>query len=127
MNSGPTSGSSFPKTPGKSIHRTAKKQPQFLSLDQGCPKNMLSVFSGHTKKLNFNTFYSIQYLQVLSMGNQWKNFEIFRAPGWLSGGASALGSGRDPGDPGWSPASGFLQGTCHLCLSLPLSLGISRE
>ena len=26
-------------------------------------------------------------------------------PGWLRGWASALGSGRDPGVPGWSPAS----------------------
>ena len=37
---------------------------------------------------------------------------------WLSSGASAFGSGHDPGVLGSSPASGSLQGACFcLCLS----------
>ena len=47
------------------------------------------------------------------------------APGWLSGCASAFGSGYDPGPgvPGSSPASGSLHGACFsLCLCLSLSL-----
>ena len=47
---------------------------------------------------------------------------LFRG-GALSGGASALGSGRDPRVPGLSPASGSLQEACFsLCLGLCLSL-----
>ena len=46
--------------------------------------------------------------------------------GWLSGGASALGSGRNPGALGSSPTSGSLQGACFsLCLCLCLSLSLS--
>ena len=44
--------------------------------------------------------------------------------GWLSDGASALGSGRDPRALG----SGSLQGACFsLCLSLCFSLCVSHE
>ena len=45
------------------------------------------------------------------------------APGWLSGGASAFGSGHDPGVPGSSPTSGSLAGS--LLLPLPVSLPLS--
>ena len=49
-------------------------------------------------------------------------------PGWLSGWASAFGSGCDPGVRGLSPASGSLQGACFfLCLCLCLSLCVSHE
>ena len=49
-------------------------------------------------------------------------------PGWLSGCASAFGSGCDPGVSGSSPASGSLHGACFsLCLCLCLSLCVSHE
>ena len=47
-------------------------------------------------------------------------------PRWLSSGASAFSSGRDPRVLGWSPASGSLHGACFsLCLSLPLCVCLS--
>ena len=52
----------------------------------------------------------------------------FGATGWLSGWASAFGSGHDPGVLGSSPASGSLQGTrFSLSLCLCLSLCVSHE
>ena len=49
-------------------------------------------------------------------------------PGWLSGWASAFGSGHDPRVPRLSPTPGSLCGTCFsLCLCLCLSLFISHE
>ena len=51
-------------------------------------------------------------------------------PGWLSGWASAFGSGRDPTVLGSSPTLGSLGGSCfslRLCLCLPLSLCVSHE
>ena len=59
---------------------------------------------------------------------QWINDQNQKggAPGLLSGGVSAFGSGRDPGFLGWSPASGSPQGACFsLCLCLCLSLSLS--
>ena len=48
---------------------------------------------------------------------------IWKAPGWLSGWASAFGSGCDPRVMGSSLTSGSLQGICFsFCLSLCLSL-----
>ena len=50
------------------------------------------------------------------------------APGWLSGWASAFGSGRDPKVLGLSPTLGSLRGACFsLCLSLCLTLCVSHE
>lgn len=47
------------------------------------------------------------------------NITMHRAPAWLSGRATAFGSGHDPGVPGSSPMSGSLQGTYFsLCLCL---------
>ena len=41
---------------------------------------------------------------------------------------SVFGSGHDPGDPGSSPASGFLHGACFsLCLCLCPSVCVSHE
>ena len=52
----------------------------------------------------------------------------FGTSGWLSGWASAFGSGHDPGIWGWSPTSGSLRGACFsLCLYLCLSVCVSRE
>ena len=54
---------------------------------------------------------------VMSLGLESSGLGV---PGWLSGRASAFGSGRDPGVLG--SASGSLQGACFsLCLYLCLS------
>ena len=45
-------------------------------------------------------------------------------PGWRSGLAPAFGPGRDPGDPGSNPTSGF-DGAWSLLLPLPVSLPLS--
>ena len=47
------------------------------------------------------------------------NFVILGKPGWLSGWASAFGSGHDPGVLGLNPAS---ESAGSLPMSLPLSL-----
>ena len=48
------------------------------------------------------------------------------APGWLSGRASAFGSGHDPGFLGLNPTSGFLWEACFsFCLCLRLFLCLS--
>ena len=42
--------------------------------------------------------------------------------------SATFSPGSDPGDPGWSPMSGSLRGTCFslwLCLCLSLSLSLS--
>ena len=50
-----------------------------------------------------------RYFKNLHTGTSW----------WLSCSAPAFGSGRDPGDPGSSPASGSPHGACFsLCLCL---------
>ena len=49
-------------------------------------------------------------------------------PGWLSGWASAFGSGRDPGVLGSSATSGFSPGASFsFCLCICLSLCVSHE
>ena len=51
-----------------------------------------------------------------------------RMPGWLSGWASAFGSGRDPGVPGLSPTSDSLHEACFsLCPCLCLSLCVTHD
>ena len=60
-----------------------------------------------------------------------KNIYIERSeigmPGWLSGGASAFGSGRDSGVLGLSPASGSLLSGEPVSPSMSLPLGLSCE
>ena len=57
-----------------------------------------------------------------------KNIWGIGMPGWLSGWASAFGSGCDPGVLGIESHIGSPQGTCFsLCLCLYLSLCVSHE
>ena len=75
--------------------------------------------------------WSIVRVCVSEMKQKYKqNFIFWGTPGWLSGWASALGSGCDPRVPGSSPTSSSLHGACfslRLCLYLSLSLCVSHE
>ena len=52
----------------------------------------------------------------------------YRTPEWLSGRASAFGSGRDPGVLGLSPTLGSLHGACFsLCLYVCLSVSLMNK
>ena len=69
-----------------------------------------------------------QYTFLLNAFYEWLLKYISRTPGWLSGCASAFGSGQDPQVLGTNPTLGSLQGACFsLCLYLCLSLCVSHE
>ena len=73
----------------------------------------------------FKVAKSVVYAQIGILNGNKKG-----TPGWLSGCASAFGSGRDPGVLGSSPTLGSLHGACFslcLCLCLSLSLSASHE
>ena len=64
----------------------------------------------------------------LNMNFPWLEMSTFGAPGWLSGWASAFGSGPDPRVLGSSPTSGSPEGTCFsLCLCLCLSVYLMNK
>ena len=78
-----------------------------------------------------SSLYFIAFLHFLLSNNlvilTLKNSRT-EMPEWLSGLASAFGSGHDPGVQGWSLAPGSLQGACFsLCLCLCLSVSLMKK
>ena len=75
----------------------------------------------------FTTFLSIFSVVVYRMYGTFKERCYIGMPGWLSGWASAFGSGRDPGVLGSSPTSGLPLDTLFLPLPMSLPLCVSHE
>ena len=78
-----------------------------------------SKYERHDSLVSDGSNLVVPFIEMRDTGGvSWK--EMIEQPGWLSGLASAFGPGPDPGDPGLSPTSGSLHGTCFylsLCLS----------